>query len=227
MQANPSADRYASTAGATSAVRRLPARRPWALWLIIIICALPFTLAAALYFAPVWVGYVPGAERVVDSLLPDGKTNYGALIEPQRPLHAFPAQDLDGRAVDLRALRGRWVMVAIASDACDADCMAQLYLMRQVRTSMGKDRVRVERVLILTGAAQLDAATRADYAGTTIVRAQPGDVQAWIGVPAPAMLGATYLIDPLGNLMLRWPVQAQPVKVRKDLSRLLWASSIG
>ena len=226
MQANPSADRLSVRGAAPTA----PARKrghPWALWLIVIICALPFTLAAALYFAPVWVGHVPGAERVVDALLPDGKTNYGELIEPQRPMHAFAAQDLDGRAVDLRALRGCWVMVTVASDACDAQCLAQLYLMRQVRTSMGKDRVRVERVLILTGAAQIDAATRADYDGTTIVRAQPADVQAWIGAPVPAMLGATYLIDPLGNLMLRWPVQAQPAKVRKDLSRLLWASSIG
>ncbi len=227
MLAQPTrADHLPNVAGAAAA--RARARQPWVLWLIVLVCALPFALASALYFAPVWVDAVPGARGLVERLLPDGKTNYGQLIEPQRPLHGFAAHDLDGQAVDLRALRGRWVMLAVAGDACDAACTARLYLMRQVRTSMGKDRDRIERVLILVGTAELDAATRAAYEGTTIVRAPANAVEAWIGRAQPeASGGALYLMDPLGNLMLRWPADAHPGKVRKDLSRLLWASRIG
>jgi hypothetical protein len=35
------------------------------------------------------------------------------------------------------------------------------------------------------------------------------------------------MIDPLGNLMMRFPKDADPNRIKKDLGRLLKASSIG
>jgi len=36
-----------------------------------------------------------------------------------------------------------------------------------------------------------------------------------------------YMIDPLGNLMMRFPKDADPNKIKKDLYKLLKASAIG
>ena len=41
------------------------------------------------------------------------------------------------------------------------------------------------------------------------------------------LLGPIWVIDPLGNLMLQFPPQADGVKVRKDISKLIYNSRIG
>ena len=50
---------------------------------------------------------------------PSGRTNYGTLVEPQRPVPAIPATEVDGAAFDLRSLKGKWVLVIADSGACD------------------------------------------------------------------------------------------------------------
>ncbi len=235
MQANPTADRSPRAQPARNVVVAHPrkARSTWVLWLIVIVCALPFTLASALYFAPVWAEHIPGAGALVDRLVPDGKTNYGSLIDPQRPMPVLAARDLDGRALDLGSLRGRWIMVTVAAADCDEACVKRLYLMRQVRAAMGKEQPRVERLLLLTGPANIEPKVLAAYAGTTIARVDAAQAAAWLGTTVPGGAapvldaGRVFLVDPLGNLMLQWPADAQPARARKDLSRLLWASGIG
>jgi hypothetical protein len=57
-------------------------------------------LLLALTIAPVLASYI-----AYFVLPPSGRTNYGALIEPQRPVPALPLKTLDGADFDLRALR--------------------------------------------------------------------------------------------------------------------------
>ena len=163
--------------------------------LLFLACAAPFVLGwAAWYFE--W-----GTGRA---------GNYGELIAP-RPLGGAPYE----------GLRGKWILVNVDAAACDAYCEKKLYYMRQVRTALGKDQGRVERLWLVTDGAAPRPALLAAIEGTRIVPA--GEAALFPGMPSRHV----YLIDPLGNLMLRFPPDPDPSKMLKDLQRLLRFSRIG
>jgi thioredoxin-related protein len=140
---------------------------------------------------------------------PGTASNYGELIAP--------------RPVPLAELRGKWVLVSFDAAACDAYCEKKLYFMRQVRRAQGKEMDRVERLWVLTDAGkprvELVAAiegTKMRASGESLAAAFPGNATDHI-----------YLVDPLGNLMLRFPRDPDPSKMIKDLQRLLKYSRTG
>jgi cytochrome oxidase Cu insertion factor (SCO1/SenC/PrrC family) len=135
--------------------------------------------------------------------------NYGELIEG-RALTGAPFEEL----------RGKWVLVAFDHADCDAGCERKLYFMRQVRTAQGKDQGRIERLWVITGGGAPDADVLASFAGTRVSRMQP---QGFPGDPSDHV----YLVDPLGNLVLRFPKDPDPSKMLKDVQRLLRYSRIG
>lgn len=156
---------------------------------------------------------------------PSGTINYGELIEPRRLPDARLAL-ADGTPFRLSSLRGKWVLVMVDSGACDAYCEKKLYYMRQVRLAQGKEMERIERAFLVNDAAAMAPARLAPYAGTLLIGAAGNDL---LGL-FPARGGASshiYLIDPLGNLMLRYPQDPDPGRMIKDLKRLLKASRIG
>lgn len=140
--------------------------------------------------------------------------NYGTLIAP-RPVAAPP----------LAALKGRWVLVQFDGGACDARCEAKLYLMRQARRAQGREMQRVERLWLVTDGVTPRAELLAAIEGTVIA---PAAAVRAADFPAEgALADHVYLIDPLGNLMLRFPSNPDPMRVIKDLQRLLKASQFG
>ena len=155
-----------------------------------------------------------------------GKTgNYGALIEP-RPLPEVALDSIDAGPNRLGALRGKWVLLQFDAPACDAACERKLYVMRQARQALGRDQDRVERVWILGDAARPAARLLEAIEGTRLLRAQDPRLEA--SFPAErSVRDHIYLIDPRGNLMLRFPRDADPAKVIKDLRQLLKYSAIG
>jgi hypothetical protein len=145
-------------------------------------------------------------------LAPGTTGNYGTLLRPQ-PV-ALPA------AGDLK---GKWVLVQFDGGACDSWCERKLYIMRQVRRAQGKEMQRMARLWLLTDAAQPRAELLAAIEGTVLAPAG-----AAAGFPAdPAATDYIYLVDPLGNLMMRFPRDPDPGRLIKDLQRLLRASSFG
>jgi hypothetical protein len=135
--------------------------------------------------------------------------NYGELITP-RPLAGPPLQEL----------RGKWVLVTFDAAACDAYCERKLYFIRQVRTAQGKEQGRLERLWVLTDQEMPRPELLAAIEGTRISRARP---EGFPGNPVDHI----YVVDPLGNLMMRFPRDPDPSKMRKDLQRLLKYSRIG
>jgi hypothetical protein len=159
---------------------------------------------------------------------PSGRTNYGTLVEPQRPLPAIRATALDGRAVDLRSLRDKWVLVMADGGSCDEYCRSKLFHMRQQRTMAGKDSDAIERVWLITDEAPVDDALVRDYAGTSMLRVDVRDVRGLLALPdspEASLRDHIWVIDPLGNLMLRWPRDPDPKGTKADIARLLRASS--
>jgi hypothetical protein len=166
-------------------------------------------LIGAVCVAPVLAGWI----LYLSGWTPRDSGNYGELIAP-RPLSA-PA---------LEVLRGKWVLVAFDAAACDAYCEKKLYFMRQVRKAQGKEFERVERLWVLTDGATPRAELLAAIEGTRIVRLKNiAGAGEFPGYPTRHI----YVIDPLGNLMMRFPPDPDPSRMVKDLQRLLKSSRIG
>jgi hypothetical protein len=159
---------------------------------------------------------------------PEGRTNYGALVEPQREVSGLQARGLDGSEIALSQFRGKWVLLSVDSAACGKSCEDKLYAIRQVRLTTGKDRDRIERVFLLSDAGTPDERLQREYEGTAFARVDPQALLA--AFPAPpggSLADHIYVIDPLGNLMMRFPTNADPNRMKKDIAKLLRASRIG
>ncbi len=174
------------------------------LLLILALFLLPITTAGGLY----WLQWRPAQTA-----------NYGELLQPPQPLPAGSLLDADGTDQGL-ALRGQWLLLLVGSTPCDAACRQQLQAMRQIQVALNKDMGRLRRLWV----GPADAASRAE-----LVHDYPDLI---LATPHGSALPAAatprlYLIDPLGNLILRYPAPAEAQGVRRDLERLLKYSWVG
>lgn len=179
------------------------------LLLIATVCTIPIAAAYFMFF------FAP----------PQQGMNYGELIKT-RPLPAHRLSDLNGRPFSLAGLKGKWIMLQVDASTCDPRCRQELYHMRQVRTAQGKEMDRIERVWLLTDTGAPDAELLREYEGTYVARLDDSALAA--ALPADTDRAAhIYLIDPLGNVMLRYPENPDPRRMIKDFERLLKYSRIG
>ena len=183
-------------------------RRP--LLLILILFVGPLAAAFWLYYGSSW--------------RPSGLTSHGELIQPVIVLPALPKATGDGNV-----LAGKWSLLVVGTgDAgCDADCRNALIYARQTWLSLGRLSSRVQRVL-LAGPGCCDSAyLHREHDGLVVADAGAG--------PAAALLAAipeprghyVFVVDPLGNLMMRYDVRDDPKGLREDLKKLLELSHIG
>ncbi|MBC7502907.1 MAG: cytochrome C oxidase subunit I [Herminiimonas sp.] len=185
----------------------------WKLFLVVLICASPLIFSYLTYYV----------------IKPEGRTNYGQLIDPRlHPIPALGGVTLDGKSTELNAYKGKWLMLQVDGADCAASCQTKLFNMRQLRLTQGKEMERIERVWLITDDRPLETMTIRQFDGTHMLRVKPETLRKWLPVEsATAPADHIYLIDPLGNLMMRFPKDADPNKIKKDLSKLLRASSIG
>lgn len=185
----------------------------WKLLLVVLICASPMIGSYLTYFV----------------IKPQSRTNYGELIDPRNhPMPSLGSTSLDGKPTELDAYKGKWIMLQADSGDCSDDCRTKLFQQRQLRLTTGKEMERIERVWLVTDDKPVDTVLLREYDGTRVLRADPAKLRQWL----PAEQGAgiadhVYMIDPLGNLMMRFPKNPDPNKMKKDISKLLRASSIG
>jgi len=207
----------------TPSTSRKP-RSIWPLILIVLLCLAPVVFAVLAY-------YVPSL-----GLRPTGTSNYGTLVQPQRPMpdaQALPLASLDGQPFDLNSLRGKWLLVSADSGACPESCVKKLFILRNSHASQGKNVDRLARIWFLTDKAEVDGQILEAYKGTHMLRADPARLAAFLAPQAsPAELEAAlkapmWIIDPLGNLMMQFPADADPISVRDDISKLIRNSRIG
>ena len=155
--------------------------------------------------------------------------NHAELIQPSRDLPQVQAQDLQGRNVPLASLKGQWLIVAVAGGACEERCQKNLYFQRQLREMQGKDKDRIDRVWLVSDDAPVPAALQPALAQATVLRVAPAVLQDWLAPAAGHQLeDHLYLIDPMGNWMMRFPAFMDVEKasmIKRDLERLLRASN--
>jgi hypothetical protein len=159
---------------------------------------------------------------------PESRRNFGELIEPQRPIPPINARTLEGKPVPLPALQGQWLLVSVAGGACDAQCENHLYLQRQLREGLGKDKDRLDWVWLVNDEAPVRAEVRAAVAPATVLRVDAQQLAQWLQpVQGHASAEHLYVVDPLGHWMMRFPAgidRSNAAKVKRDLDRLMRAS---
>ncbi len=181
--------------------------------LVLAVCAAPVVASYFSYFV----------------LRPQARSNYGSLVLPTRSLPALPLSTLDGKPVAAASLRGQWLLLAVGPAACDPACQQRLYLQRQLREMLGRERERIDKLWLVTDAAplapDLRAALDADRS-LQVLRVPRDALAAWLQPEAGRALEEhLYLVDPMGEWMLRVPADPDPARIKRDLDRLLRAAS--
>jgi hypothetical protein len=182
--------------------------------LILLVCAAPVIASYFTYFV----------------VRPEGRTNYGELIDPQRPMpESLVFRDLQGQPMSAASLRGQWLLVVVSGGACDAACEKRLWLQRQLRETLGREKDRLDKVWLIVDEQPVRAETlqaiRA-VAAPTVLRVSRDELARWLQPAAGQTLEQHfYVVDPLGNWMMRAPGDPEPAKLKRDLEKLLRASS--
>ena len=156
---------------------------------------------------------------------PSGSVNYGELIEV-KVLPDVALRKTDGVTFNISQLRGKWIMLVVDSGVCDESCRKKLYYMRQVRLMQKTEMERIERVWLIDDGRIPETSITEDFKGTVLINAKDNELLKAI----PAKISQhdhIYMIDPLGNLMMRFPKDVDPSLMAKDLKRLLKVSQIG
>jgi len=156
-------------------------------------------------------------------LRPAPTANYGELLRSPESITRSSFIRTTGGAIRFQELAGRWILLASEGDACDEACRAKLVAIRQVRLALGREADRVAMVTVLGPRAAVPAGLEDEHPGMVFARAQ---------APLPPSSATAdeahiYLIDPLGNVMMRWPARPDYKRMKGDLDRLLRASQIG
>jgi hypothetical protein len=171
-------------------------------------------LLVALFFAPLLLSFLM---YYGSSWRPTGRTNHGILIEPARPLAAASAVFI-----------GKWSLVYVGNGACDAACHQALYFMRQTQLGLGHLLPRVQRVFVATAQCCDQAFFEREHPGLLTVD-PPENARAQLLAPFPsdARDSTLFIVDPRGNLMMRYDDHADPRGLHEDLEKLLNLSHIG
>jgi hypothetical protein len=182
--------------------------------LVLAICAAPVIASYLMYYV----------------VRPMGRANYAELIEPVRPIPpSLPLVDLQGHAVDPLSLRQQWLLVVVAGARCDAQCEKLLWLQRQLREMLGRDADRLDKVWLIDDVAAVRPETLqavVEGEAATVLRTDRSALTDWLEPAAGhALEQHMYIVDPLGHWMMRVPAQPDPMRVKRDLERLMRASA--
>jgi len=184
----------------------------WKMLLVLLVCAAPVIASYLTYYV----------------VRPEGRRNFGELIDPQRPLPDLMAQTLDGTQVNLRTLQDQWLLISVAGAQCDTVCAKHLYLQRQLREGLGKNKDRLDWVWLIEDTAPVPAEILPALKTATVLRVPAQVLQTWLLPAQGAKLSDhLYLVDPLGNWMMRFPAlltAEQAPNAKRDLERLMRAS---
>lgn len=185
----------------------------WKMLVVLLVCAAPVIASYFTYYV----------------VRPEGRRNFGELIEPQKDMPALMAKTLQGQEVSLSQLKGQWLLISASEAACAAQCETHLYLQRQLREGLGREKDRLDWVWLVTDGQQPSAELKTALQQAQVLQVDAAALQTWLQPAAGQQLSDhLYVVDPLGHWMLRFPAKldkASAPQAKRDLERLLRASS--
>ena len=174
---------------------------------------LPVAVAFTLYYGQLW--------------RPAGSASHGELISPARPLTVTGLRSADGTPVAGDVLQGKWTLIYIGDGACDEACKQSLVFGRQSRLALNNEMKRVQRVLLATGNCCATDYFAAEHPGLVALDASAPEAQALLAQFPAARANSLFIVDPLGNLMMRHDASQANKGLLSDLKKLLKLSHIG
>ena len=181
--------------------------------LVLLVCAAPVIASYFTYYV----------------VRPEGRRNFGDLIEPMRALPDATVQRLNGEMLHLPDLKGQWLLISVAGGNCQQDCQRQLYLQRQILTGLGKERARTEWVWLISDQAQVPSDILPGLKEATVLRMDAAALSQWLQAASNERLeDHLFLVDPHGQWMMRFPPKLTTegaLKTKRDMERLLRASA--
>ncbi|MDH5648805.1 MAG: hypothetical protein OEY67_04050 [Gammaproteobacteria bacterium] len=189
-------------------------------------------LIAAVCILPVALAY--GLNKM--GWKPDQFGNYGELVQPALPLKEATLSLQSGETVSLKQLHHKWLLIAFSDAGCNQACLANMDKMKRLQIAQAKNQDRIQRILVLAGRnfgnQPLPDFLTSDRDLKIVVGPQTGIVSllndfSHNGETPLEDANRIYLVDPLGNLILRYPADADASKMHKDLARLLRVSRVG
>jgi len=192
--------------------QRTRAGRMKMLW-VVLICAAPVIASYFTYYV----------------VRPESRRNYGELVTPPRAMPDSSAMDMKDQPVPMRSLKGQWLLVSVGSGDCAEACQKNLYFQRQLREVLGKDKDRMDRVWLIQGDAPVPSSLLPALQDVQVLRMPVDELQAWLKPePGHALEDHLYVVDPMGNWMMRFPAHMDvpsASKAKRDLERLMRASA--
>ncbi len=196
-----------------AAAEPMPIHGRWKMLAIMLVCSLPVIAAYFAYYV----------------VRPQGRAGYGELIAPVRAIPNQLGLTLEGASRQLSALKGHWLLVVVAGGACPDECQRRLLLARQLHATLGHDQERVDWVWLISDQTAVDKALTQGLKDAVVLRVAPATLEQWLlAAPGHTLEQHLFVVDPLGNTMMRFPAQfdaAGASKARRDLDPLLRASA--
>ena len=174
---------------------------------------LPVVVAFTLYYGKVW--------------RPAGTSSKGELVEPARPLAVAGLRHPDGTAAGAGVFKDKWSLIYIGDGACDADCREALVYARQSRLALNNEMTRVQRIFLATGHCCANDYFAQEHPGMIALDASSPEAQALLAQFPAEHARSLYIVDPLGNLMMRHDGEHTSKDLLSDLKKLLKLSHIG
>lgn len=179
-------------------------RRKGRLQLLLILLGVigPMILATGMYKLQFWV--------------PEGRSYHGELIG-----NGQTRADLG-----VQAQEDRWQILVTAPKECSVDCQQLVYLARQIQIGLGRDAGRASHALAVAQplSSEYDAKLTREYPQLQRYPLNLTDFQKTAGDKAVPQL---WIIDPHGNLVLRYDPTVKGKDLLNDLRHLLKLSNIG
>jgi cytochrome oxidase Cu insertion factor (SCO1/SenC/PrrC family) len=174
---------------------------------------LPVAVAFTLYYGKLW--------------RPANSSSKGELIEPARPLNVAGLRSADGAPAAPAVLAGKWTLLYVGDGRCDAACRTALVFGRQSRLALNNEMTRVQRVFLATGNCCDTEYFAREHAGLVALDGSAPEAAALLGQFPGEREHTLYIVDPLGNLMMRHDASQTTKDLLSDLKKLLKLSHIG
>jgi hypothetical protein len=186
-----------------------------------------FLALIAVFLSPFIAGWM--ALYVFDIKPTSG--NYGSLVTPVKKLKWPPLETIDGQLYEAGFGR-KWTLLLFAGDGCAELCRSNLFYMRQLRTLLGRDTLRLQNVLV--AARPLSEEMKVylgEFPNVKVVQDyREAALYRQFYLEGDGEVGATpkmYLVDPDQNLMMHYPAENDQNRMLDDIKKLLKLSQIG
>ena len=183
---------------------------------LLIVAALflvPVAVAFTLYYGKLW--------------RPANSASKGELIDPARPLVVAGLRHPDGTPAGPEVLSGKWTLIYIGDGRCDDACRNALVFGRQSRLALNNEMTRVQ-IVLLANEHCCEPQIEQHVPGIRMFDASSIDAAPLLAqFPDERRARSLFIVDPLGNLMMRHDAAETSKDLLTDLKKLLKLSHIG